>query len=124
MKPRKPIKRSPLPRRKKPIPKKNPVRLARRRKAYTAFLRSKAWREQRQRVLERDGGECQAIVKCVWPNGQAILRGCRSTTSPTIHHLKYSPRGIEHTPDKDLITLCRFHHNELHALEGKRIAGV
>lgn len=93
-----------LPRATKPIPKVNPVRMARRVKAYKAFLASPAWRAQRKRVLERDGYRCVRVE-----GGERC--GYTKADGPLIaNHRRYSPHGLERTPDSDIETLCP-HHN-------------
>ena len=47
----------------------------------------------------------------------ARYQRCGMTTTLQAHHLKYSPRGIEHTPDSDCVTLCKRHHDYLEALK-------
>lgn len=97
------LRRTPLKRGKKGIKRGsklrafNKERRERRRNKYRAFMRSLAWKEQRARVIERDGGECTR---------------CKSRRSLQVHHKRYgSP--IEATPDEWLVTLCYACHQRV-----------
>lgn len=106
----------------KPVKKVNAPRMAKRKAAYQKFMHSAQWKNQRADVMTRDGFQCTAMVPTpeFWrklePECPVELR-CQVTgyRSLTVHHLRYSARGIEHTPDKDLTTLCRHHHDALEA---------
>jgi 5-methylcytosine-specific restriction endonuclease McrA len=55
-----------------------------------AYYQSAAWRDLRQKVLERDGLRC---------------RGCGATTRLEIHHIRYAADPADDSIE-DLITLC------------------
>jgi 5-methylcytosine-specific restriction endonuclease McrA len=60
---------------------------------------TRAWRVQRQRVLERDGYQCTYIS-----NGQR----CQVRSQLAVHHLIGG--NVMHVPDELLATVCRQHH--------------
>ena|SRR5215472_2095593 len=64
---------------------------------YSAYLTSPAWRQRRQLVLVRDGGQCQ---------------GCLSALAVHVHHLTY-----KHVTDEllfELVALCEECHQKVH----------
>lgn len=61
----------------------------------------KKWREMRQRVMFRDGWRCQ------WP-------GCGKRKHKSVHHIVFREHGGR-DEEANLITLCRSHHDYLHA---------
>ena len=64
---------------------------------YNEYLRSDAWRERRQLVLERAGGLCE---------------GCRKRPACDVHHATY-----EHLYDEllfELLAVCRDCHKKIH----------
>ena len=63
---------------------------------YNRYLETPAWKDKRRRVLERDGGLCQA---------------CRKRTATEVHHLTYKHAFNE--PLFDLIAICGICHKEL-----------
>lgn len=69
---------------------------AERRRAYKAYLRSRAWQEKRSLVIARDG-------KCV---------KCGRIESLQVHHINYSTFGNEDL--EDLETLCQDCHRTEH----------
>ena len=71
--------------------------------AHREYLNSPAWKEIRQKVLERDGYECQ---KCHNPGSD-------------VHHKTYEHWGKE--PLDDLVTLCRPCHDNHHILQKEAI---
>ena len=72
---------------------------AARRAAYSAYLRSPAWFNIRDRVIARDGKCC---------------RRCYSSGPLHVHHLTYVRFGREHLAD--LVTLCESCHDALHRM--------
>ena len=97
----------------------NPDQMKRKKAAYQAFLHSPAWKAQRAWVLDRDDHQCRAMRLAL---NDGIFFGvigerCQETTRLTVHHLFYSARGIEHTPNEALVTVCRRHHDQLEALK-------
>jgi len=66
-------------------------------RAYQEHLRSAAWRDKRQRVLERDKYMCQACLK-------------RKAT--IAHHLTY--KHVLNEPLFDLVAVCQTCHDALH----------
>lgn len=63
---------------------------------YNEYLGSQRWAEKRQRVLERDGGICQA---------------CRKRPATEVHHLTYD--HVFNEPLFDLVSICRICHRAL-----------
>lgn len=87
------------------IKRVNVARAARRKRDYQRFMHSPAWRQQKRRVHERDGWQCTATedgVRCGYTKADGPLHA---------HHLRYHPRGLKHTPDKDVTTRCPGHHD-------------
>lgn len=113
---KKPLKRSAPPRRRRPPKATNAARVAKRKAQYRTFLRSPEWREQRERVLARDGYMCTAVFIHHMPGGVSIVR-CPETARLSCHHRRYS-RNIAETPDEDIVTLCYRHHD---IEEGKKM---
>ena len=60
---------------------------------------TRQWRQTRQRILERDGHQCTAII-----NGQR----CQVIRPLEIHHLRLGTDKV--VPDDQLITVCPKHH--------------
>lgn len=75
-----------------------------RRKQYTDYIKSKAWKRKRNKVIFRDGGQCKAIK-----NGKP----CGSRKNLEVHHLSYERFGNELF--SDLVTLCEDCHKTIHA---------
>ena len=67
------------------------------------YLKTEKWRKKRERVMERDGGKCQA---------------CLRRKAAHAHHLTYTRHKNE--PLFDLIAVCRVCHEELHPHMKKR----
>jgi hypothetical protein len=61
---------------------------------------TRAWREQRERILERDGYRCTKTL--------AYGERCPATTLLEVHHL-YSG-SVVNVPDDELVTVCRKHN--------------
>jgi 5-methylcytosine-specific restriction endonuclease McrA len=101
----------------KPIPTRNEARIAKRKKAYSAFLKSAAWKRIRKAAIERAGGQCQFEW---WFSGTTmLLMRCPQREQLTVDHLSYAHFGGKEQPH-ELKVLCRFHHNRKSALTGKR----
>jgi len=83
-----------------------------RRKAYTAYLRSKAWQALRAKVIFRDSGQCRAAL--------AGGKRCGSRQGVEVHHLTYARFGAELMTD--LVVLCHDCHKRAHG-RGKYRAG-
>lgn len=109
------MKQSELPRRREFIRRRqrlkraNLARAKRRKRDYQAFIQSPFWRQQKQRVHERDGWQCTVVeqeaglqVRCGYTRDDGSLHA---------HHLRYHPRGLKYTPDKDITTRCPRHHD-------------
>lgn len=117
MKPRrewKPLKRSPLKRRGKPVPKINKAKQARKLAAYSAFMKSPEWRVIREAALVRAGCRCEAVTY----RGFITDVRCTETTRLQVHHVRYGWRFGGNELPSDLKVLCKQHHDELHALKG------
>jgi len=99
-----PLKRGKRKMKRSPLKKTNVKRQAKRRAAYRSYLASKAWKEYRKRVLERDGFRCTAEIAGV---------RCSTVQPLHVHHKTYSRFGKELLDD--CITLCRRHHEEVEA---------
>lgn len=67
------------------------------------YLETKKWQRARSERLKIDDFKCAR---------------CRSTKNLQVHHLTYERIGEERV-DKDLITLCRKCHAEIHGKESK-----
>ena len=69
---------------------------------YETYLRSDEWRRKAEERLELDGHKCQ-------------MCGCQGTaTNPLqVHHLTYHNIYRENI-DKDLVTLCKVCHQNIH----------
>jgi len=65
--------------------------------AYTTHLNSPAWREIRQKVLQRDGWKCQ---------------GCLVARATQVHHMSYKHVGAEFM--FELVSLCKPCHDRWH----------
>lgn len=76
-----------------PVPKRSSRRTKR---------KSSAWTEMRHNHL------------AVYPE----CRVCGATDAVVVHHLRYRGKRGESERPGDLITLCEFHHNELHRVVG------
>ena len=101
----------------KRIPTRNEARIARRKKAYSSFLKSALWKRIRKAAIERAGGQCQFEWKA---DGVVMLPiRCPQREQLTVDHLSYARFGGKELPS-DLKVLCRFHHNRKSALTGKR----
>lgn len=65
---------------------------------YARYLASDVWRRRRDKVMERDGGQCQ---------------GCLSRPASDVHHLTYRHLYAEFA--FELVSLCRACHERVHA---------
>lgn len=68
---------------------------------YREFLKSEKWKQQRERVLNRDKKKC--VI-------------CGSEENLIVHHMYYLPK-VEDTPDAYLVTMCKSCHNKEHLIE-------
>jgi hypothetical protein len=68
-----------------------------RRKWYTEYLQTDAWKERRRLVLQRTGGLCE---------------GCRQEPASEVHHLSYNHVGNEFL--WELVAICRWCHARYH----------
>lgn len=100
----------------KPIPTRNEARIAKRKKAYSSFLKSAVWKRIRKAALERAGNQCEYTNIGVF-TGRPWR--CGATLTLTVDHKTYARFGGRERP-RDLQVLCRFHHNRKSALTGKR----
>ncbi len=109
---RSPIKRTSwIKRGTKPLPKVNPRQQARRKAAYTAYLRSPAWTALKKAVHARAKSRCEMRL--------AVGGGrCPETTHLQVHHKTYARFTAELLTD--LILVCKGHHEAIHAAQGKR----
>lgn len=46
-------------------------------------------------------------------------RACGTTTRVVVHHLRYRGKRGESEQPGDLVTLCAYHHDQLHAQHGR-----
>ena len=67
------------------------------RRWYRRYLKSRAWRDTRERILVRDGYRC---------------RSCGTGNYLQVHHLTYERIGYERP--NDLLTLCHDCHQRCH----------
>lgn len=72
---------------------------------YRAYLKGRLWKEIRNRVLERDGHECQV---CLRP-------------AQCVHHIDYKKRTLEGAQDSSLISLCNDCHHHVEFIGDERI---
>ncbi len=72
---------------------------------YIKCLKSPRWNFKRKKILARDKYQC---VNC---GGVGLLN---------VHHLKYSGTYPWDAPDKDLITLCKRCHEDVHKIKKSR----
>jgi len=80
-------------------PRTNPAE----RIAYTEYIRSPAWAEKRQQVIERDSGRCQDC----------------GGVGTQVHHLNYV-RLFQEDLD-DLVLLCAKCHRARHGKHGRKV---
>ena len=66
---------------------------------YSGLLKDPRWLHKREDILIIDKYKC-------------FMCGCPFNLH--VHHLKYTGKPWE-APDDDLVTLCRFHHDEIHS---------
>ena len=71
---------------------------------YYIYIHSEAWRKKRLKRLKMDGFKCQHRI--------GLLFKCGAKTNLEVHHLSYKNLGNERF--KELITLCRKHHELTH----------
>jgi 5-methylcytosine-specific restriction endonuclease McrA len=104
----------------KPIPTRNEARIAKRKKAYSSFLKSAVWKRIRKEAIERAGGQCEHLENLGITTPRVIgYARCQNTGDLTVDHLSYAHFGGKEQPH-ELKVLCRFHHNRKSALTGKR----
>lgn len=72
---------------------------------YIECLKSPRWKFKKKNILARDRYRC---VKC---GGIGVLH---------VHHLKYSGTYPWEAKDKDLITLCKRCHEDIHKIKNGR----
>lgn len=124
------MKRSGPPRRSRPMARSTkplaPVGAGKRKKMarYSAYLRSKVWREKRKAALARANGVCEFTVTVDadrWPSTvtpdvsfgtyTGIYSPMRCTAEAThVHHKTYARFGGDELPE-DLQALCKAHHD-------------
>lgn len=68
-------------------------------KDYNHFLKSSYWKNISKLIIKRDHHKC---TKC---GGKEYLQA---------HHLTYEHHFNEHNHLKDLVTLCKYCHSEIH----------
>lgn len=73
---------------------------------YQRYIRSKAFKELREIVLERDGHKCQVCNWCDTEPGKRTL---------SVHHKTYVHLYKEREHLDDLITLCSVCHRAIHS---------
>lgn len=76
---------------------------------YNEYLRSNKWKKTRAKILKRDNYECQYKV-LLWAK-------CRKKTELHVHHTTYENVFCE--KKKDLVTLCKYHHDLVHKKKKK-----
>lgn len=95
------------------LAKVNASRLAKRRKAYAAYLQSATWKAKREAALKRAGHRCEMIVVADRFKEWVREDRCPETTRLHVHHLNYQRFG--HENHADLQVLCKKHHEEVEA---------
>lgn len=113
----------------KPIPRRNATRVAKKRKVYAKHLGSAYWQKLRRKAFERDGGLCQC-PECITgrKNGEADAYEPIPIWFDTkggihgfdLHHRSYVRFGKELL--SDVLTLHPLHHRALEATTGFRNA--
>ena len=68
--------------------------MARRSARYVNYMRSATWASRKRAYYARHGRRCRA---------------CGTTRNIELHHLSY--RHLCHEPDRDLMALCKRHHD-------------
>lgn len=67
---------------------------------YNVYLKSQQWHKMRQRVLDRDGGLCQA---------------CLTNAATHVHHLSYDLYNqLGKSAAFELVAICRTCHEQIH----------
>ena len=79
--------------------------------ASDAFLTSARWRRFRERIMRRDGYECQ---RC--------KRYGRHTPATEVHHIKHRDDHPELALDPDnCVSLCHACHNAMHPEKSRKL---
>jgi len=73
-----------------------------RKENYIRYINSREWQSKRTTILKRDGYLCQQ---------------CGSNSNLDVHHITY--KRFTNENQNDLITVCRYCHNEIHLRCGK-----
>lgn len=85
-------------------------------RTYESIDMTKPLPKQRQRGMRRPSA--WTIMRnqhlLVYPE----CRACGSTTRPVVHHLRYRGKRGESERPGDLVTLCAYHHDQLHFQHG------
>jgi 5-methylcytosine-specific restriction endonuclease McrA len=71
---------------------------------YHEYLLSSKWKKIRAKVLKRDGNRCRYR--------RFYLFRCKGTKNLQVHHKNY--KNVFNEKLKDLVTLCRYHHEKVH----------
>jgi hypothetical protein len=82
---------------------------------YSRYLKSKTWKSLAARIRKRDHYRCRACNKK--PYRKRWFEFWRAKDWLTVHHMSYVEweRAPGSEPESVLITLCRAHHDEVHA---------
>src|SRR4051812_238678 len=79
------------------------------------YYRTKVWKARAAAIRKRDRYRCRACN--MKPHRKKWYELWRRRDWLTVHHMSYVAwsRSPGSEPDSDLITLCRNHHDEVHA---------
>lgn len=89
---------------KKPIPKSNPRKQAKRKAGYRKLLAGKEYKAARAEAFNRAGFQCERIIYLE----PAVSLRCLATEELQAHHIRY-PK-VRRLEASDLQILCKPHH--------------
>ena len=76
---------------------------------YNLFLKSEYWKKVRKLVLIRDKYKCQKCIYSIWGGKKYDKKDLE------VHHLSYKNHRNELNNLDDLVTLCKWCHEYMHA---------
>jgi hypothetical protein len=104
---------------KRPIPKRNPRQQAKRKAGYRKLLAGKEYKAARAEAMARAMGQCeQHFQHSEYFTGGITLtqwRRCANVGDLHAHHLRY-PKSRP-LAARDLMILCRYHHEQAEILK-------